>query len=446
MTRQIHDIGNRRAWVIWVVALSVYLLAVFHRSSLGVAGLLAAERFDIDATQLAFFTVLQLVVYAGMQIPVGVLLDRFGSRALLVSGLALMTAGQLAFAVVESFPAAVLARGVLGAGDAMVFVSVIRLVSVWFLVRQAPLVTQLTGQVGQLGAIVAAAPLSIALQQLGWTGAFALASSVGVVLMVGVLVLVKDSPYASSGPTRVKLRALARSVQTVWGNPGTRLGMWSHFTTQFSVTVFAMLWGFPFLVRGQELSEQTASTLLMVMTGWVLVSGLALSWLISHHPLYRSWIVIGVVVGMAVPWTVVLLRDTPAPMWLLVVLVCTTATGGPASMVGFDLARSYSPLESMGRANGLVNVGGFSASLITMALVGIVLDLRQPGGMDAYGLDDFRVALCVQYLFWAVGIVQIVRYRARGLDHLRRVHPGAIESMRRGEPFVHPGFSDREGV
>ena len=446
MTRQIHDIGNRRAWVIWVVALSVYLLAVFHRSSLGVAGLLAAERFDIDATQLAFFTVLQLVVYAGMQIPVGVLLDRFGSRALLVSGLALMTAGQLAFAVVESSPAAVLARGVLGAGDAMVFVSVIRLVSVWFLVRQAPLVTQLTGQVGQLGAIVAAAPLSIALQQLGWTRAFALASSVGVVLMVGVLVLVKDSPYASSGPTRVKLRALARSVQTVWGNPGTRLGMWSHFTTQFSATVFAMLWGFPFLVRGQGLSEQTASTLLMVMTGWVLVSGLALSWLISHYPLYRSWIVIGVVVGMAVPWTVVLLRDTPAPMWLLVVLVCTTATGGPASMVGFDLARSYSPLESMGRANGLVNVGGFSASLITMALVGIVLDLRQPRGMDAYGLDDFRVALCVQYLFWAVGIVQIVRYRARGLEHLRRVHPGAIESMRRGEPFVHPGFSDREGV
>ena len=130
MTRQIHDIGRRRAWVIWAVALSVYLLAVFHRSSLGVAGLLAAERFDIDATQLAFFTVLQLVVYAGMQIPVGVLLDRFGSRALLLSGLALMTAGQLAFAFVGSFPAAVLARGVLGAGDAMVFVSVIRLVSV----------------------------------------------------------------------------------------------------------------------------------------------------------------------------------------------------------------------------------------------------------------------------------------------------------------------------
>src|SRR4029453_772208 len=84
-TEQIHDIGKRRAWVIWLVALSVYVLAVFHRSSLGVAGLLATERFDISATQLAMFTVLQLLVYAGMQVPVGVALDRYGSRKLLLA-------------------------------------------------------------------------------------------------------------------------------------------------------------------------------------------------------------------------------------------------------------------------------------------------------------------------------------------------------------------------
>ncbi len=446
MTRQIHDIGKRRAWVIWGVGLAIYLLAVFHRSSLGVAGLLAAERFDVDATQLAMFTVLQLVVYAGMQVPVGVLLDRFGSRAMLLTGLGLMTAGQFWFAFAESFPAAVLARAVLGAGDAMIFVSVIRLVASWFLVRQAPLVTQLTGITGQLGAIIAAAPLSYALQQLGWTRTFALASSIGVVLMVAAALVVKDSPYARTGPTHVKLRALTRALHTVWGNPGTRLGMWSHFTPQFSTTVFAMLWGFPFLVRGQGQSEQTASTLLMVMTGFVVISGLALGWLVSRLPYYRSYIVITVVLVMVVPWTAVLLRDTPAPLWLLVVLVCAIAAGGPASMVGFDLARSFTPQESMGRANGVVNLGGFVASLLTMALIGIVLDLRQPGGMDAYGFDDFRWAMSVQYLFWGFGIVQIVRYRSRGLAHLRRMHPGAVESMRRGEPFVHPGFSDREGV
>jgi MFS family permease len=239
---------------------------------------------------------------------------------------------------------------------------------------------------------------------------------------------------------------LARTLRSVWGNPGTRLGMWTHFTSQFSTTVFAMLWGFPFLVRAQGLSTTTASTLLMLMTGWVIVSGLALGWLVARFPFYRSYIVLGVVAAIIVAWTAVLARSTPSPLWLLVVLVCVTATGGPASMVGFDLARSFTPVERVGRANGVVNIGGFTASLVSMAVIGWVLDLRQPGGMTAYGLDDYRLALSTQYLFWALGICQVLRYRRRAVAHLRREHPGAVEAMRAGRPFVHPGFSDQEGV
>ncbi len=446
MTReQIHDIGQRRAWVIWLVALAVYVLAVFHRSSLGVAGIVAADRFDINATSLATFTVLQLVVYAGMQVPVGVLLDRYGSRAMLITGLVLMTAGQLGFAFVESFPAAVAARAVVGAGDAMVFVSVIRLVTVWFLVRQGPMVTQLTGLSGQLGAIAAAGPLSYLLHELGWTGAFALTSSIGVVLLVAVLALVKDSPYRRGDVVAIKLRALALSVRTVWGNPGTRLGMWSHFVSQFSATVFALLWGYPFLVQGLGWSTSGASTLLMAMTAWAVVSGLVTARLVARLPYYRSWIVVGIVIAMVVPWTAVLLWPGVAPGWLVVVMAFATASGGPAAMVGFDLARSFTPPHETGRANGLVNVGGFTASLLTMALIGVVLDLSASGGMGSYTLGDFKLAMSVQYVFWAFGIVQTLRYRRRGLAHLARVHPGSVEQMKAGRPFVHPGIGT-EGV
>jgi predicted MFS family arabinose efflux permease len=446
MAEQIHDIGRRRAWVIWLAALSVYVLAVFNRSSLGVAGLLATQRFGITATQLSFFTVLQLVVYAGLQVPIGVLLDRYGSRVLLLGGLTLMTVGQLAFAMATSFPLAVLARGLVGAGDAAIFVSVIRLVTVWFLVRQAPLVTQLTGQLGQVGAIVAAAPLSLALRHLGWTKTFAAASTLGLVGMVLVVLLVKDSPYARDRVARVKMRALAQSLRLVWGNPGTRLGMWSHFTSQFSGTVFALLWGYPFLVRAEGLSSGTASTLLMVMTGWVVVSGLVLGSMVSRYPYYRSWMVLGIVAAMALVWGAVLARSTPAPLWLLVVLVCSMATGGPASMVGFDLARTFVPMEASGRANGFVNIGGFSASLLSMGLIGVVLDWHSGGGSATYDLGDFRAAMSVQVLFWAFGAVQILRYRRKAISHLRRLHPGAVEALQRGEPVAHLGFHEREGV
>ena len=114
---------------VWLVGLLTYTVAVFHRSSLAVAGLAATERFDISASQLATFTMLQLLVYAAMQIPVGLLVDRFGSRSVMLVGTILLTVAQVGFALAESYPLALLARSVVGLGDAPTFICVLRLVS-----------------------------------------------------------------------------------------------------------------------------------------------------------------------------------------------------------------------------------------------------------------------------------------------------------------------------
>ena len=98
-------------------------------------------------------------------------------------------------------------------------------------------------------------------------------------------------------------------------------------------------------------------------------------------------------------------------------------------MVSFDLARTFTPVEATGRAHGVGNIGGFAASLAVVALVGLVLELREPTGVAAYGLDDFRVALAVQYAFWAFGAFQMLRYRHKAVAHLHRVHPGAVEMI-----------------
>ncbi|MFC6696209.1 MFS transporter [Nocardioides daphniae] len=433
---QIHDIGRSRAWMVWTVAVSVYVLAVFHRSSLGVAGLLAADRFGIAATQLAFFTVLQLVVYAAMQVPVGVMLDRFGARALLCSGLVVMTSAQFAFAFADSFVVATVARGFVGAGDAMVFVTVVRLVAVWFRPTQVPMTTQLTGWAGQLGAVVAAAPLTLLLDQLGWTRAFAVTSSIGVVLLVAVVLVVKDSPYAVVRESAETLREVVASVGRVWRNPGVRLGFWVHFTTQFPFNVFVLLWGFPFLVRGQGWSEVAAGTLLMAMTGWVILSGAVIGQLTARLPLHRARMAIVVVVAIVVVWSVVLLLDGPAPVGLVLVMAACVATGGPSSVIGFDIIRTFTPVRAVGRATALVNVGGFVASLVTIALIGLLLDAVEPGGAGAYDLADFRLAFAAQYLCWAIGLVQLVRLRRLARAHLDRTHPGAIEVLRSGQAWL----------
>ena len=99
----------------------------------------------------------------------------------------------------------------------------------------------------------------------------------------------------------------------------------------------------------------------------------------------------------------------PAPLWLLVVLVVVLAHDGPGSMIGFDFARTVQPARAArARATGIVNVGGFVASLLTILLVGVVLDLVAPAATGhGYSLDAFRAALSVQYVFWAIGLVGI---------------------------------------
>ncbi|QFG68550.1 MFS transporter [Ornithinimicrobium pratense] len=436
--RQVHNIGRRRAWVIWAVGLSIYTLAVFHRTSLSVAGIIAAERFEITAAQLSTFTVLQLAVYAIMQIPVGVLIDRYGSKLLMLVGLTLMTVGQFWFAFAGTFEAGVAARVLLGCGDAMIFTSLLRLIAFWFRVKQAPMVTQLTSMVGQLGAVVAATPLAAALARFGWAWSYGIASGAGVVLGIALVLIVRDSPYVGDVVERIKIRALAKTMAEVWGNPGTKLGLWVHFSSQFGPTVFTMLWGYPFLIA-QGLESTLASGMLILMTLTAMVAGPVVGLLTSRFPYHRSTLVLVLVAAIAAVWAVVLLWPGPAPLWLLVVMVMVTAIGGPGSMVSFDLARTFHPSERYGRANGMINVGGFVASLMTIGLIGLVLDFRAPGGPSTYVLDDFKVAMAVQFPFWALGAWQLLRYRRKGRALIGQ-HPGAMQALRGGEAVL-PGLS-----
>src|SRR5215210_9001937 len=183
-----------RAYVVWLVALTAYAVAVFHRSSLGVAAVDAQDRFSAGASAISLFLVLQLAVYAGLQVPVGVALDRFGSRRMILAGALTMAAGQFVLALATDVPTAVVARVLVGAGDAMTFISVLRLVPLWFPGPTVPVITQLTGILGQVGQIVAAYPLVRLLHSAGWTPTFVGAAAVGVLVGVLVLVALVDVP------------------------------------------------------------------------------------------------------------------------------------------------------------------------------------------------------------------------------------------------------------
>jgi sugar phosphate permease len=410
-----------KPWAVWATGLVAYVVAVFHRTSFGVAGLDAAERFEVSASVLAGFTVLQLLVYAALQVPVGVLLDRFGARLLVGVGALVMAAGQLALAVATAVPLAIAGRALVGAGDAMTFICVLRVVAAWFPPGRIPVMTQLTGLLGQLGQVLSAVPLVALLAGPGWTVAFGSAAAVGVLAGVLALAFLRDAPEGASvrGP-KVPVRHVLSDLAVAWRHPGTRLGLWTHFTTQFSGTVFALMWGYPFLVSAQALSPRTASALLTLFVLVGIVTGPVIGVLVQRHPLRRSSLVLAVVAANVMAWTLVLANPGRAPLWLLVLLVVALAAGGPGSMIGFDFARTFNSPNRLGTATGIVNIGGFVAAVVTILLIGLVLDARS-GGATGASADDYRVAMSVQYAVWAIGLTGILvtrrKVRRRMAEH-----------------------------
>ncbi|GAA2851133.1 MFS transporter [Streptosporangium fragile] len=401
-----------KAVLFWATGVLAYVIAVFHRQSLGVAGIEAAARLDISAAGLSILAMLQLLVYAGMQVPVGILVDRFGSKRMLVLGAAVMACGELVFALAGGLLPGIAGRALIGCGDAMTFISVIRLVNLSFSARRNPLVVQLTGLLGQLGAVASAVPLIHSLHTYGWTPTFLGAAVLGVVSVLLLLTVLRDS--------RPERTAEPPSLKAAWAEPGTRLGMWTHAATQCSAAAFLLLWGYPFLVQGQGLAPETAGVLLTTLTLCGMVCGPLLGYLAGRFPFHRSRMVLIVIGTTAGAWTVVLAWPGQAPLWLLVMLVVVLAANGPGSMIGFDYARTFNPATRIGAATGIVNGGGFVASMSVIALVGATLDAL--GGND---LDAFRWAFAMQYPIWALGAVQVLRYRGKARRLLLAAEAGA---------------------
>lgn len=396
----------------WGIGVSAYAVGAFHRSSLAVAGLRASERFDISATQLGSFVVLQLAVYAIAQVPVGVLVDRYGPRRVLVGGTVAMGVGQLAFAFADTYALALLARVLVGLGDATAFVCVLRLVMAWFPARRIPLVIQLTGPIGQVGTIAAALPMAWALSRLGWEGAYTVAAVLGLAVGLAVWAFVRDEPGSrSAGGAASSWTAVAAGLRQSWASPGTRLGFWIHFSQHFSATSLGLVWGYPWFVRGHGVSPAEAGLLLTTLVVAVIGAAPAVGWLVASRPDLRIACVLVSLGLVAGAWTVVLAWPGVVPVWVLAVLVVTVGACGPVAMIGFDVARTASPPERLASVTGLVNQGGFVSSLAVILLIGLLLDLTSATSASGPAPRAFAVALACQYAFWLLAAVQVWRLR-----------------------------------
>jgi len=399
-----------RALIVWGAGVLCYTLAVTGRTSFGVASVDAIDRFHINAAQLAVFTALQLAVYAFAQIPVGLLVDRFGPRKLMVAGAFVMALGQVTLAFTSSYSVAIFARMLIGAGDATAFLSVMRLIPAWIPLRHAPLLGQLTGAVGQFGQFLSAVPFLSLLHATSWQTGFVSLGAVGALLALAAGVLVKDSPEpeadaSAAEPAKPTGPAERLGVKKILANVLTNRVCWHgffvHWTGLGALVVFTLLWGLPIMTLGLGLPADQAGLALSLGTLASVAVGPIVGLLSARFYNRRMQIVM---IFSITGWLGWLWFFTSAPtgvLWAACLMNIVMGFTGPVANLGFDSVREKVDRRFVATGTGLANMGGWVAGMIGAQAVGVLLNLRAPDGN--YDWADFGVAWIAVATVWACG-------------------------------------------
>lgn len=386
--------GGARAWLVWGVAVGGYFLAMLHRNGLGVAALEAQSRFDVGPALLSLLPMLQLLVYVVLQVPAGLLADRLGPRYTLVMGMAAMTVGACLFALAPGIEVAVAGRFLIGLGDALVFLNVIRLAALWFPRARYALVSGLTGVVGGTGQVASAAPLAWALDGFGWVAAFLATTVLTALMALLMLVVVRDRPAGAAG------RSTVADPISVWAalkealrSRGPQIGMAHHAAVMAPFTMMMVLWGYPFLVGGLGLAEDTAAlTLTALAAGGLWMAPLA-GVVIGRSPGVRRWLGLTLSTTLSLGWLLMVAWPGGVPVAVGLTVLAASAIGQTlAPTVSFDFARDGIPASRTGVASGLVNMSGFTTAVVCTVAAGALLQTL-PEGPEAYQLAFVPMAV-----------------------------------------------------
>ncbi|MEZ5866139.1 MAG: MFS transporter [Geminicoccaceae bacterium] len=416
--------GPGRAWLVWSIAAGFYAYGFFQRvaPSVIVDDLMVA--FALDATLLGTLSAAYFYTYAALQIPVGVLIDRFGPRLLLLTGAILAAVGGTFFALAGGLVTALLARGLIGAGVGVAYIATLKLVGAWFPLHRFGLLAGLTLAAGTAGAIGAQLPLALAVGAFGWRPVLLVVGIAALALAGLVLVSVRDRPPGAEvpgGTTPSATQALGL-VGMLARRETWMLVLITGFTGA-PVLAFAGLWGVPYLVHVHGLDRTAAASLTSVMLVSWAIGGPALGALADRLG-RRSSLILAIAAAHCLLWLpFVLVPDLS--LGYVVPLTAALGFGGGGMIVAFAVVRSVFGVTAAGRALGIVNSAVLLVGAGMQTAFGAMLDARWDGATSG-GTRLYDAAAYSAGFVLCVAAAAIVVLAGLGLRAAERQHDAVI--------------------
>jgi sugar phosphate permease len=394
------------AAAIYLILLSGYVLSFMHRTApAAIAGELS-QAFQITGAALGALAATYFYVYTLLQIPVGVLADTLGPRVIVTAGAFVAGVGSLLFGMAPTWEIAGIGRTLVGVGVAVTFVSLLKVCANWFPADRFATLNGVTLLAGNLGAVVAGAPLAWLITLVSWRSVFVGLGLTSIAIGALTWVVVRDRPeqagYAPlvSAPPATGGVKWTRALGQVLANPATWPGVFVNIGVGGSYLAFAGLWVVPYLreVRGlsQTVAAQHASTLVLGVALGSLVIGLLSDRLgnrrgvmIAYTFLYAfSWL----------PW----LFHMPLPLWASYGCCLLMGLLVPGFILTWTIAKEANRPEHAGMAISVVNVGIFLGAGALQPLVGALLDAGRGRGEVAGAWDHAIWLLAASAAFGAI--------------------------------------------
>lgn len=401
---------SAHALFIIVLAAIFYCYEFLLQSSPGVITNELLRDFKLDAASLSVLAAFFFYAYAPTQLAGGILYDRFGPRILITIASLVCALGTLSFAYGTSFGYLALGRFLMGMGGAFSFVGVLVLASRWLPTKHFAMIVGLLQSLGCVAAISGQVPLSVAVAHFGWRECFHVLFYAGIIISLFVWLFIRDWPEGNKPPVdevnHSEHTDVTPSLKRVFGKAQTYWAALYSFAIWAPITVFAALWGIPYISVLYHISTPQASTAgMMVWIGIGVSSPLIGVWS-SHIKNRKIPLACSALVGI---FAAVSVLYVAMPLWVMYIVLFVFGVGAAGQSLIFAVVQDNNAPSVVGSAMGFNNLAVVAGGALCQPLAGYLLRLHWSGaisnGIPTYDIGDFKQALMLLPICYGVALI-----------------------------------------